>query len=552
MNQTTLLSRIVEHIPDSVVVTDRAGTIKYVNSCAESSLGYARTDLASRPVGELILDIEGGQRLADIRGKLMNGEPQSVGMHLECRDGQNFICTATGFCVRDENNEPEELVFVFHNVISERRVAEQLEAKNVEMLRVNSELIRSNEKLKHANELKTKFLSIASHELKTPLTSIKGYSEIIIGMADKVDDSVYRMIESISRAADRLHNVINNMLDIARIEQKRLRLKPEDFDVCRTARECLDELEQFTAKRGITFECSFAEDLPLFYGDKMRVQQVLINLFSNAIKFSPDNSMVRVEIRLDGDRFFHLSVRDEGIGIDKEEQKKIFDPFYEVASTARHSSDATKFMGGGTGLGLSIVKGVVERHGGRIWVESEGTMPGRFPGSEFRVLLPRRSGIQWDDDETFTISVGRTPGSEERDEEKIEALDTKPSILIIDDDLEAIEIARIVLENSFEILYAKNGQDGLALAFERQPSIILLDQYLPGLDGCRICKILRTQEETREIPVAFFSAATQSEEMERCFASGASDFIVKPFSGKELINKIWRLLMVKKENAQSK
>jgi len=276
---------------------------------------------------------------------------------------------------------------------------------------------------------------------------------------------------------------------------------------------------------------------------------VFTNLFTNALKFSPDNSAVRVSIGLLTPSEFHIVVKDQGIGVDRAEQKKIFDPFYEVASATRHSTDYSKFMGGGTGLGLSIVKGIVERHGGRIWVESEGpSEENKFPGSEFHIVVPVEAKIEWDDDETRTIKLAelREEQTKERDA-AAENVEEKPVILFIDSDREAIEIAKMVLENAFEILVAETGEIGLTMAFEHHPSLILVDSYLPGLDGYRICRILRSQEETKNIPLAFFSAGSQSNEIQKCFASGGDDFIVKPFSGKELVEKIWRLLMKKKE-----
>lgn len=288
------------------------------------------------------------------------------------------------------------------------------------------------------------------------------------------------------------------------------------------------------------------ENLPLFYGDKMRMQQVFTNLFSNALKYSPDGSSVKVVVTLENSDRYHILVKDNGIGIDKNEQKNIFDPFYEIGSANRHSTDYSKFMGGGTGLGLSIVKGIIERHGGRIWVISEGVKEDSFPGSEFHIMLPVQSDISWDDDETKALYIERLDAAANI-EESIRLVDEKPTILFIDSDREAVEIARMVLESAFDILVAETGEIGLTLALQHKPSVILLDSYLPGLDGYRICRILRTQEETRDTPIAFFSAGTQNDEIQKCFANGADDFIVKPFSGRELVDKIWRILMKKKE-----
>ncbi len=546
-----LLMNIIEQIPEGVVVTDLSGRIKYANANAAECLGYGNEKLNKQSIAEIFLGTEDGQEWGDVVSVIQNGDLFVSKGHFICVDHTERLCSLHGFMIYNKSSKGEEaeVVLIFRDITKQQRIAAELERKNLEMAKMNSELIRSNLELKRVSELKSNFLSIASHELKTPLTSIKGYSEIIIeNMKDHLDGGLFRMIESISRAADRLHRVINNMLDVTRIEKKRLRLHPEPLDLAKTAQDCIEDLAQFSAQRSITFKPRFQENLPEFYGDKMRIQQVFTNLFSNALKYSPDNTEVDVVIRRENESF-HIIVKDYGIGIDQNEQDKIFDAFYEIGKATRHSTNFSKFLGGGTGLGLSIVKGIIERHGGRIWAESKGTLEGEYPGSEFHIILPLEAKIPWEDDDTKVISVATATaakGNKREGQEEAE-VNQKPRILLIDDDREAIEIARMVLENAFEILVAESGENGLTMAFEQKPSMILLDLYLPGLDGSRICRILRSQEETRDIPIAFFSAGTQNDEMQRCFASGADDFIVKPFSGKELVEKIWRILMKKKE-----
>jgi PAS domain S-box-containing protein len=550
-SESTLFARIVEHIPGGVIVFSVDGRVRYVNSSTERWLRYARSELAGVPAERILTEAGVGRGWVDVQKEMLEGKSVDGTMLLVRSDGNEVLCTFRGFAIRDAANRPEELVLVFRDITEEHRSSLEIERKNIEMAKMNSELIRSNQELKRVSELKTNFLSIASHELKTPLTSIKGYSEIIIeNMSELLDPAVRRMVESVNRAADRLHRVIDNMLDVTRIEQKRLRLRPEVLDLRAIARDCISDLEQFLEQRSIRIVCDLDESLPPFYGDRMRMQQVFTNLFSNALKYSPDSSTVELRIHREDETHIHVVVKDHGIGIDKSEQAKIFDAFYEVGSRYHHSSDSTKFLGGGTGLGLSIVKGIIERHGGRIWVVSEGVNRERYPGSEFHILLPLESQIPQDDDETKVIRLEEVqkPMPAEEDEESTARAEKKPSILLVDDDSEAVEIVKMILGGAFDIIVAETGEAGLAKAFQERPSMILLDLYLPGLDGCRISRLLRSQEETRNTPIAFFSAGTQNEEIQRAFASGADDFIVKPFGGRELLEKIWRLLMKKKED----
>jgi len=542
-----LLTKIVEYAPVGVTVVTVEGVIHYVNQFSEELFNASRDQLGGKPIEDFISVQEEGVSWEQLWKHMLHGDVTETTLVLQPLDRNDTMCKVSLFPGEDVDGSAM-LVMIFRDISHEVMFNEQIEKKNLELAKMNTELIRWNAELKRISELKSNFLSIASHELKTPLTSIKGYSDIIIdNMKEKIDSGVYRMIESINRAADRLHRVVNSILDVTRIEQKRLRLKPEMIQLGTIANDCIDDLTQFTIKRGIAFKCDFPKTLPEFYGDKMRIQQVFTNLFSNAIKYSPDGSTVDVAIALEKENSFHITVRDHGVGINKEEQKNIFDAFYEIGSANRHSTDFAKFMGGGTGLGLSIAKGIVERHGGRIWVESEGVKKNEYPGSVFHVLLPQQAEISWDDDETKSLVIERGDDEAVDIEDITDMINEKPIILFIDSDREAVEIARMVLENAFDVIVAETGEVGLSLAFSKNPSVILMDSYLPGLDGYRICRILRSQDETRDIPIAFFSAGTQNSEIQKCFASGCDDFIVKPFSGRELVDKIWRLLMKKKE-----
>jgi signal transduction histidine kinase/ActR/RegA family two-component response regulator len=542
-----LLARTIEYTPIGIVVLRTDGKVHYINRFAEQMFNQSRETLLGKIIDHSVSDYTGKVTWEEIWTAMLQGELTEASVVIEPPGKDATVCKVQSFFIKGNENYQDSLALIFRDMTQDIRITDQIEKKNLEMAKMNSELIRSNAEWKRVSDMKSNFLSIASHELKTPLTSIKGYSDIIIdNMKDKLDTSVYRMIESINRAADRLHKVVNNILDVTRIEQKRLRLKPELLDLRAVICDCIDELAQFSLKRNITFTCDIPDGLPSFYGDKMRMQQVFTNLFSNALKYSPDGSGVWVSVSLEEGDKFHIVVKDNGIGIDKTEQKNIFYPFYEVGSVNSHSTSYSSFMGGGTGLGLSIVKGIVERHGGRIWVISEGVRENAFPGSEFHITMPVQAEIHWDDDETRALYIDRVE-PQSRIEENLPHVDEKPTILFIDSDREAVEIARMVLESAFDIIVAENGETGLTMALQHKPSIILLDSYLPGLDGYRVCRILRTQDETRDTPIAFFSAGTQNDEIQKCFASGADDFVVKPFSGRELVDKIWRILMKKKE-----
>jgi len=545
-----LLAHVLEYTPIGILIMQQDTTVVFVNQYVLDLFDCAREEVIGSTIKELAGMMKNRVDYEAIEKRIADGTLTDYEVQLSVEGVPDMTCQLSAFNVMEADPYPECLTLVIRDISTEQAAAELIKAKNIEMAKINTELARSNTELKKVSELKSNFLSIASHELNTPLTSIKGYSDIIIdNMKDKVEPNIYRMIESISRAADRLHKVVNNILDVTKIEQGRLRLRPEQVDLGAILRDSVDECSQMAEKRGIVFVVNVEERLPQWKGDKMRMQQMFTNLFNNAVKYSPDGASIEVGIVLEYGTRFHITVRDHGIGIDKNEYKNIFDSFYEVGNANRHTSDPSKFMGGGSGLGLSIVKGIVERHGGKVWVESEGVREGAFPGSEFHVILPLRSTISWDDDESHIESVeNRFQAADAIDFDSVDDEElTKPVILFIDPDKESIEIASTAIENVFDILVAESGEQGLIIAFNQKPSLILMDSDLPGLDGYRICRILRSQEETKSIPVAFISAGAEDDEIQKCFASGADDFIVKPFSGRELVDKVCRLLMRKKD-----
>lgn len=530
---------------EGIILTDMDGNIEFVNSVLEELLLFKRTELMKQPIADLVISDNIRDQWPHIVATVQElGSYEFRATRLMRRNGLTVPVKMSCFPLKRPSDKESWIVFYLLDISSEINTSSELERKNLELARENSELMKERSNFKRISEMKTKFLGIASHELKTPLTSIKGYSEILLdSMAGELQPDVNRMVERISRAADKLHNVVNDMLDVTRIEQNRLRLKPEELDLGGLLHECEEELVQFFEQRNITCVMNVQEDLPIFYGDRTRMHQVFINLFSNAIKYSPDNTTLTVTIKVEeGD--FLIAFRDQGVGIAMAERENIFSPFYEVANTVNHSSGDVKFLGGGTGLGLSIVKGIIQRHGGTIWVESLGPdAPEEKRGSEFNISLPVESSIHWSDDETQIMKL-HSIMEQQIDPPQTPKSSDKKRILIIDDDAEAIEICRVIFNDNYEILTSATGEVGLRIAFREHPDLILVNFYLAGLSGTQICRILKTQDETKNVPVAFFSAATQDNEIEQCYASGGDDYIVKPFSGKDLTEKVSNLLAV--------
>ncbi len=264
------------------------------------------------------------------------------------------------------------------------------------------ELARLNREMAKLDKKKSDFVAIAAHELKTPLTLIQGYAEMLAegDIQNMPPDMLRRQIQGIVKGADRLRVIIEDIIDVSLIDTEILTLNLELTSLPNVIEmACRDQLEA-AHDRDVAVEIEDCSDLPYIEADALRLHQMLSNIIGNAIKYTPDGGHVRVSARHIPSQngqpdFVEIVISDTGVGIDLDEQEHIFDKFYRVESPDLHSSSKTRFMGGGPGLGLAIAKGIVEAHGGRIWVESTGYDPVKCPGSHFHILLPVRSA--WGD-----------------------------------------------------------------------------------------------------------------------------------------------------------
>ncbi len=276
----------------------------------------------------------------------------------------------------------------------ERRVRERTE----ELARLNRELAKLDKK-------KSDFVAIAAHELKTPLTLIQGYAEMLAenSVRDLPPESIERVVSGIVKGTARLRTIVEDIIDVSLIDTEVLSLSLEMASLGNIMEMARQDLQESLVERKQTLLVSGFDELPYVEADSLRLHQVFVNVIGNAIKYTPDGGHIEVtarhlEAQANQPAFVEIVIADTGVGIDVEEQERIFDKFYRVEGPELHSSSKSRFMGAGPGLGLTIAKGIVEAHGGRIWVESPGYDPIRCPGSKFHILLPVRSA--WGEFET--------------------------------------------------------------------------------------------------------------------------------------------------------
>jgi signal transduction histidine kinase len=292
---------------------------------------------------------------------------------------------------------------VEERLVLQREYSQELVTRLEERVR---ELQKANAELRRTDELKSKFISIAAHELRTPLTLIQGYLTMLLDskghLQPRLDEGFRFPLEGIAKGLDRFTAIVEEMLDITRIEAGTLELHRDLMVVKDALMAAVRKLDPAAKERGLVISLKLKDNLPLLRADAGRLQQVFFNLLSNGVKYTPDGGKINIYTQVTegieltypdrpasgSGKFVEIVFEDTGVGIDMEEQERIFGRFYEVRDASLHSTSKTRFMGGGLGLGLAIARGIVETHGGFLWAESEGRDEERCPGSRFHVLLP--------------------------------------------------------------------------------------------------------------------------------------------------------------------
>ena len=385
------------------------------------------------------------------------------------------------------------------------------------------ELAVQKQKAEDSTKLKSQFLASMSHELRTPMNSILGLTELILDKAQLSQKNKERL-EVVLKSGKRLMSLINDILDLSKIEAGKMEIREEDIlleeiieDVFNTASPLALEKElDFNIKRNCNTRF-------IINTDRVRVTQVLINLIGNAIKFT-QKGKVELSISLNQERMLLFSVSDTGIGISEENKKIIFEEFRQIDGTTTRKYS-------GTGLGLAISKKILDLIGGKIWVASiEGE------GSVFSFTIP----VKYEQEKR---KVPVLPVN-------VEALrkNAKNPVLVIDDDPEVrYTIGQYLISKGYEVIFAENGETGVKLAIDRQPFAITLDLLLPNKDGWSILKELKENSSTKDIPVILVSIIGDKNVG---YGLGAFEYFIKPISAETLLSAFTKLETLAKKRIQ--
>lgn len=400
------------------------------------------------------------------------------------------------------------------------------------------------QKLHEVDEMKSRFFTNISHEFRTPLTLIIGPVKQIIDRTK--DKKTQDELNVVHRSANKLLHLVNQLLDISKLESGNMRLQVSSNNIVPLLKGLLLSFASFAERKKITLNFNSSENELLVYIDQDKVEKIVTNILSNALKFTSEGGKIDVNVNKD-ENYLNISIRDTGIGIPKEKLLKIFDRFYQVDESHTREQE-------GTGIGLALTKELVELHKGKIRVESKENK-----GTTFLISLPLGKK-HFNPDEIIAddvkekgevisaekdIIIELTERQKKTDSKAIWDSD-KDLLLIVEDNSDVRKYIISHLEDNYRILEAVDGEDGLEIAINHIPDLIISDVMMPKMDGFALCNRLKNDERTSHIPIIILTAKATSQDKIEGYETGADDYIMKPFEATELNARIKNLIDIRK------
>jgi len=508
------LDSMIENIPNMIFVKD-AKELRFVriNHAGEELLGFSRDELMGKndfdffPADQAELFVAADR--ATLRNRRLVDIPEET---IQTRNKGARTLHTQKIPILDAAGEPSFLLGISEDITEARIVQEAL--------------LQAQAEAERANKAKSQFLASMSHELRTPLNAILGFSELLSDdTSDKFDKGTRRrFLDQIHTSGQHLLQLINDILDLSKVEAGQMELHLQSVELGELVQEVRASIEPLARSKAIVLNTESSRELSLI-ADSAKVKQMLLNLVSNAIKFTPSGGRIDIRVRR-LESWVEIAVSDSGIGIAKEDLGRLFAEFQQLDAGPGRQQE-------GTGLGLALTKRFAELHGGQVIVESE-----LGKGSTFTLRLPLQ---------TPAPRASRAPASVAPSHVASIDLD-RPLVLVVDDNPQAAEILSRHLEaGGFRTEVARTGSEALSMAGELKPVAITLDILLPEVDGWEVMSRLKADPATRDIPVVVVSVVDKPL-LGR--ALGAFDYFVKPVDGKALLSRLSRYTFTTKVKSE--
>ncbi|PRZ26586.1 ATP-binding protein [Flavobacterium granuli] len=428
--------------------------------------------------------------------------------------------------ISDAQDELDVFCMGFNTYIEELKAV--MVSKNL-LETINKKLVEEKERSEQLAMARDEFLSSMSHEIRTPLNGILGFTDLLLGNSS-LDAESKKQLDYIKISGDILLVIINDILDLAKIESGQITLYEKPFDLSKLTQLIYDTFASKIEGKEIDFKISIDKKVPaILNGDSIRVSQILFNLISNAVKFTPVKGKIRLKIKFNGEEagFQHIkvTVKDSGIGIPSDKIEAIFEPFIQVSNDTARKYD-------GTGLGLTIIKKIISIMDGDIQVKSKLNV-----GTKFIVNLPFVKGIP----------NGENIKSIKNNSKSVHAIDTGERIKVLlaeDNRINQILVQKVLSKFNFECVTVGNGSLAVEAVINGDFDVILMDIMMPIMNGYEATSIIRNLEDQtkKNIPIIALSAVVTGSVVEACSSTGIDRYLSKPFKSEELYNVIIELV----------